>query len=144
MEIPNCNHCGKEVKKKTPTSIIEFIKHISEENNNSLCKKCAKTKFKSSSKSARERSESLKRTLNQLAKSIPVLTIPNPIGWTYSPIGYVSYRSNAGTGLMTEFTSDLKDLVGGESNSMNAKILQAETKCAELLRKKLLQKEQTL
>lgn len=64
---------------------------------------------------------------------IPLTSSGVSSNWDFEVIDLVTAQANIGTGVVSEFSSDLKDLFGLQSNTYNQKMSKAESNCKSRL-----------
>lgn len=133
--MPICESCNYEIKRDLNTKLVEFINKILNTSFTNMCYQCGHKKLKEAKLVAQAQMKSYSLKLEKYLPSIPVMSIHNPAGWDYTPIGIVTARANTGTGVVIEVTSAFSDFFGLQSNSTNSKISKCENLCLSLLKK---------
>lgn len=140
MSYKTCPNCDKKldgllssryILKDSTTAIINEISEVQKE---AYCSDCAPDILaKYASKIQNEKQALIKELKDQL-HIVPILTMHNPSGWDYDPIGIISAQSVTGTGLLSEISSSWADLMGGQSDALSNKLLNGENLCKDKLR----------
>ena len=139
---PNCNELLKtgwasnQLVSETKTN---FINYLLKKEAESYCDKCSSTLLKDA-KHVFDREKDLHvQTLNKKINAIPILSTHTPYGWDYTSLSIVTGQTVTGTGVISEFKSDISDFFGGQSSSFNKKLADGEQMCFSQLRAKTLQ-----
>jgi uncharacterized protein YbjQ (UPF0145 family) len=135
MEYQSCPNCNKKLnglmttKFITKQSTTDFINRFNTAPSDAYCSGCSGPLV-----------DKYKADLALLVKDsigvIPVITLNNPMNWDYEVLGMVTGQSVTGTGMMSELASSWSDLIGGQSNSLGAKISNGEVLCKNQLKYK--------
>ena len=139
-----CPNCSADLKSGWGSNSlisqksIDFINLILNKNEKGYCEKCSNNLIKESKKAMKERVETLKDYLEKNMKYIPILTTHTPFGWEYIAGSIVTGQSVTGTGVVSEFTSDITDFFGSQSGAFNKKLANGELMCFKQMRAKAL------
>lgn len=120
-------------KKKTAT-INEYHTNKSD----GYCNKCGDELYVKYAEMARTEFNDLNGKVACLINAIPVISIHTPQGWDYDILKMVTGQSTTGTGVISEFTSSITDLLGKQSDAYNKKIREGENICYYQLRKQTI------
>lgn len=143
-DLQVCPNCKAALKKKLiggnsiiPKNDNALINFFNPNDKRTYCSKCSPGVAKYTQRLKTEK-ESLSRKRFQLSNKMPIVSINNPIDWKYKVIGIATAQSTTGTGVITEVTSSITDLMGAKSGRHNKKIIQGEDICFAQLRSKAL------
>lgn len=114
-------------KSLVPIEISEFINLHNLPKFDAYCTGCAPDL-------AKKYRDKLFGKLNDIVRIIPILTTNTPYKWEYKSLNMVSAQTVSGTGILSEMSSSWNDLVGGNSNTLSAKIRDGEQSCRDQLR----------
>lgn len=78
----------------------------------------------------------LSKKIKKLIGIISIVTTHTPAKWDYDVLEIVTSQSVTGTGMFSEIASSWADIVGGQSNSLSAKLVKGENLCKDQLRYK--------
>lgn len=135
---PNCNSPIKDnifgTNKKLISTVVDVINAANGTNSSGYCNKCGDELFLTSLSKLRSDIRKLRYQLASSQQIMPIVTIHNPLGWEYEVLGVVTAQSVTGTGIFSEVSMSVSDLLGKESESMNNKIKDAENICLARLR----------
>ncbi len=144
-KFESCPNCGKAIKAGTFKSnnlldekYMDFIKAVLPEAREDYCDSCSKEPMKQAKINYWSKITELNKYIENNINVMPILTTHIPFNWEYSSLGIVTGQSVTGTGLISEFTSDLTDFFGKQSGSFNRKLAQGENLCFTQLRAKTL------
>ena len=141
MNKDNCPNCGAPLKdgifgtnKILATTVADVINAAQETTTEGFCNKCGNDLFYTSLSKINKELHTLRQQIVTYIQSIPAISIPNPAGWEYEVIGLVTAQSVTGTGIFSEVSMSLSDVLGKESDTMNKKIKEAENTCLTRLK----------
>ena len=144
-EQTTCPHCQKEIKDGTFKSIrivdgieAEFVREMLSEKSPVFCTSCYKDLFIDAKYKYDEIVDKLSQYIKKNIRYIPIVTTHTPHGWEYKTGSIVTGQSVTGTGVVSEFKSDISDFLGGQSGSFNKKLANGEKRCFNQLRAKAL------
>lgn len=135
-----CTNCESELKSSFMNKVSKtddrFNKIVNEilNLNVSYCTNCSHTVQLKSDTYLIDKQVEYRNEFSEKIKSIPVITLQNPKDWNYKPLSMVTSQSVTGTGVFTEISSSITDLLGGQSDRLNSKIRQGENICVNQLR----------
>lgn len=98
------------------------------------CDKCGGEAYAEARRQLSDESTALKTALKQILPRVPVVSLQNPMGWTYEPIAIVTGQTVTGTGIFSDVASAFTDLFGAQSGSYNSKLREGENLCKTQLR----------
>jgi len=146
-ENTNCPNCQAELKEGFLSSVKllsvkqkSMIKEYSDIESDTYCTKCGKELHNKCIKLLIDEKIKLTGKIEQLIKSLPVISTHTPLNWDYSVLDMVTGQSTTGTGVVSEFTSSFTDLFGVQSGQHNKKLKIGEELCFAQLRKQTLDK----
>ncbi len=135
---PNCNSPIKNnvfsTNKKLLSTAVDVINAANGTKSSGYCNKCGDELFHTSLSKLRSDIRKLRHHLANSEQSMPIVTIHNPLGWEYEVLGLVTAQSVTGTGIFSEVSMSVSDLLGKESESMSSKMKDAENICLARLR----------
>jgi uncharacterized protein YbjQ (UPF0145 family) len=98
------------------------------------CGKCGGGLFESAFREITDESNQLQADLKAAIFQIPIVSVPNPMGWTYKPITIITAQTVTGTGIFSDISSAFTDLFGAQSGAYNTKLRDGENMCKSSLR----------
>jgi uncharacterized protein YbjQ (UPF0145 family) len=98
------------------------------------CNKCGDESFKEALTDLQAELTAAQNNLRSAITFMPILSLQNPMGWSYEPISIVSAQTVTGTGLFSDVTSALTDLFGTQSGAYNVKLREGEDICKASLK----------
>jgi uncharacterized protein YbjQ (UPF0145 family) len=144
-EITHCPNCKTELKGGLRSKVqllnskeIDIINEYNSTQSKAYCTNCGKELAKKYKAQLLVEKEEIANKIRRLINLIPVISIHTPLNWDYKVITMVTGQTTTGTGVLTEFTSSLSDLFGGQSKKHNQKIKAGEYLCYAQLRKQTL------
>lgn len=145
-DIKKCPNCGTEIKNSVFSSSVQLLHEnqvwvcnlYNDNKVESYCSKCGYEPLKLALEKWSTEKEELIKSVSNLIKKIPVITIQSPLNWDYDVLSIITSQSVLGTGLITEFASSFTDMLGMQSNRFNEKLKQGEDLCFNQLRTEAL------
>jgi uncharacterized protein YbjQ (UPF0145 family) len=138
-KCPTCSKSLSENRIMMPDEMVEIIKQYNPQTNYSICTKCGHD-ILAAAVSKIDVTKTAK-VVEELKKSIPIVSIHSPAGWEYEVLGIVTAQSVIGTGAIAEFTASIADFFGKESPSFVKKIIEGETSSFSQLIQKTINME---
>lgn len=146
MQLAECPNCNTKYKSSMFTTVeqlpqdqINIINAFNENKVISYCTKCGSDLYGDSRVKMVEEQRVLQTELQTLIKSIPVVSLQNPLNWDFEVIEMVTGQSTTGTGIVSELTSSFTDLFGLQSSRYNNKLKAGEDLCFAQLRKRTIE-----
>jgi len=143
--MQNCEVCSKEFNgaffnsvDKLHSTAVKCINYFNIADYQHVCLKCSNQNYVDAQSRLTDRKEVLTKIIATSIDGVQILTNHSPFDWQYQSIGIVTAQTTVGTGVITEFTSGLRDIVGMGSNRINSKLANAEEICFAQLRVKAL------
>jgi uncharacterized protein YbjQ (UPF0145 family) len=144
-QINNCPNCHAELKSGLMSNIkllsaqkAEVINTYHDQPSAGYCTKCGKELYEAYKLQMSREQQEVQSKLEALISAIPVISAHTPQGWTYDVLNMVTGQSTTGTGVISEFTSSITDLLGMQSGRHNQKLKAGEDLCFSQLRKQTL------
>lgn len=141
-EMNTCPACNSPIKSGLLNTnllitgkAVQLINAVKKRSYEAYCTKCGDQLVFECLEELRHQIGEYKRYLSELIESVPLVTIHNPMGWSYETIGIVTGQSVTGTGVLSEFSQSITDLFGGQSENLNSKIKNGEKLCFAQIRK---------
>jgi uncharacterized protein YbjQ (UPF0145 family) len=135
---PNCKEPLKSsffgANKLLTSSQLIIVNSVDGNNYTALCNKCGDQIFEKAYQKIGNEIKQANIELRNLAVHLPIVTTHHPYNWEYVTLGMATAQTTTGTGVLTELTSSISDLFGGQSNRHNSKIKYGEFLCCEQLR----------
>ncbi len=142
MEKPtHCPSCSTEIGKKAtlfPPDAVELINKYVGGTGQGYCTKCSKDKYLKGLEKLNAEKEVFNEYFKRKIWNVPAITIDSPLKWDYDALGVVSGQVTVGMGLMGDLSSTFANLSGGQSNTYNDKLKNAENICLNQMRLKSL------
>jgi uncharacterized protein YbjQ (UPF0145 family) len=136
-----CLACGEPLKTSMFGSNVSLdedqvaaINFALDENRTAGCTRCGEEALSQARRKIYVSSPTITAKLTASLPAIPVLSLQQPFGWRYRPIGLATAQTTTGTGLLSELTTAFTDLVGAQSKLYNNKIRDGERLCQQSLR----------
>ena len=98
------------------------------------CNKCGDESLIEARKDLQANVSRAQHDLRNLIDLVPIVSLQNPMGWSYEPMGLVTAQTVTGTGIFSDVTSAFTDLFGTQSGTYNAKLREGEDACKASLR----------
>jgi uncharacterized protein YbjQ (UPF0145 family) len=143
--LDTCPSCGSKLKTGILSSnslvtdqTIELISILRNEPKKIGCQKCLGVSYDKAIVEFSILLDKTKKELEQNLLSFPIATLHSPYNWHYEVIGMVTAQANLGTGIFSELSTSLHDIMGTQSERYNAKILTGEESCKNMLRAKAI------
>lgn len=147
-EFTECPNCGTKLKgglfsynELLTENKIKIINEYYPKKSIAYCGKCGDGLYKEYQAKVIEERNKLNSEIQSLLEAVPVVSIHSPQNWEYEILGMVTGQSTTGTGVISEFTSSLTDLLGMQSGRYNKKIKAGEDMCFAQLRRQALDLE---
>lgn len=144
-EIENCPNCDASIKEGflfsnlyLSDSEVEIIRLYYDQTADVYCEKCGREPLEIALDEMYEERAELQNKVQKLIDAIPVITTSTPHLWEYEVVGMVTGQSTTGTGVFSDFYSNITDLFGLQSESYNKKLRSGEDLCYAQLRLKTL------
>lgn len=139
--VEHCANCGAEIKlgilasnQRLNHGQIAVINLANGSDLSAACTKCGGEIFRDAKVRLQRETTNLQQDLRAALQRIPILSLHQPMGWSYEPIGIVTAQTVTGTGLFSDVASAFTDLFGTQSGAYNAKLRDGENLCKDQLR----------
>jgi uncharacterized protein YbjQ (UPF0145 family) len=142
----DCTNCGAALKDGLLSSNFELaparlrlINLAIDQSLEAACQKCGDPLFKELRAKLEQEAQVLRAQVRGALGLVPILSLQQPMGWSYEPVGIVTAQTVTGTGMFSDVTTAFTDLFGAQSGSYNAKLREGENLCKEQLRARTLE-----
>lgn len=136
-----CSNCGAVLKvgvisSNQPLSPgrLRVINLASSEHLDAACNKCGDPSYRDATEALELESRELRAKLTAILSHVPIVSLQQPMGWTYEPLGIITAQTVTGTGIFSDVASAFTDLFGTQSGAYNAKLRDGENLCKASLR----------
>jgi uncharacterized protein YbjQ (UPF0145 family) len=113
---------------------IEVINEYATDKKEGYCYSCGTTLLHDATEKLKNEQQALNNKLLSSVQNMLVVSIPNPPGWNFKSLGVVTGQLVIGTGMLSEISQTVSDLMGKTSNDLKAKLQQGEKACMTQLR----------
>ena len=141
-----CPNCDAELKFGMVTQNetlsdrkLRVLNEAADEPWQTACNKCGDAAYKEAFNRLTDESAALQTALKRALPRIPIVSLQNPMGWTYEPLTIVTGQTVTGTGIFSDVASAFTDLFGAQSGTYNAKLREGEDLCKAQLRAQTLE-----
>lgn len=139
--LSNCPNCKAELKQSFFGSNIlvaeettQAIHLFTSNKADAHCSKCAEPLIAQAKEVRNNQLTPLMEEMEQMISLVPIITLQHPHGWDYTVVKMVTAQTVTGTGVISEISSSISDLFGGQSNRLSNKLKDGETMCMDKLR----------
>lgn len=144
--LTQCPQCGAKIKDSAFSSnfmfsdkqtafILEFVPDAQ----NQYCEKCGKDVMIKAKSVYNDELNSINSLIEKNIDKMPIVSTHTPYNWNYEIKGIVTGQTVTGTGIVSEFTSSITDLLGKQSGAFNKKIAEGENMAFAQMRLKALE-----
>ena len=139
-EYKVCPNCDKKLnglmttKNMVKPAAVAYINHFNPTKQTAYCTGCAPGLIEEYQKQQNTRITKIQTELQKVIRIIPIVTAHSPLNWDYKVKGIVSAQSVTGTSFITEASSSIPDLFGGQSSALGTKLNNGELICRTQLR----------
>lgn len=143
--MQSCANCGQKFKdghfrsnQPLKAGRLAVLNEFSSGKLDGACDMCGAPAYDKALKTLNSEVLDLDSAVARDCALIPIVSINSPSCWNYQSIGIVTAQSVTGTGIFSDVTSTVTDLVGSQSNTYIDKIARGEMMCCSILRMKAL------
>lgn len=139
-ELEKCPHCGSKFKGLFASGLpvkqemVDFINSHFSDNKETYCTNCAERLGVKIVEEVSDIKKSLVSKINEIIDFMPIITSIAPDKWDYDVLNMVETQTTSGTGVLTDLSRGINDLLGTTSNTSNSKIEKATNRCKRALK----------